>query len=129
MPTSEDTVRNRMHYLKMNGREVYKHAVANMTQSARDVLAKCDLQKEDIDWLIPHQANIRIIQAVSRRLGIPMERFVVNIEKYGNTSGASIGLALNEAVKDGRIKKGDTILCVAFGGGFTWGATIINWTT
>lgn len=128
MPTSEETLSNRLHYLKMNGREVYKHAVANMTQAAKDVLEKCGMKKDDVDWLIPHQANMRIIQAVSRRLGVPIERFVVNIEKYGNTSGASIGLALHEAVQDGRIKTGDRILCVAFGGGFTWGATLMEWT-
>jgi len=128
LPTSAQTVKDRMHFLKMNGREVYKYAVGNMTQSALDLLAKCAIDKEEIDWLIPHQANMRIIQAVSRRLDIPLEKFIVNIEKYGNTSGASIGLALDEAVADGRVKRGDKILCVAFGGGFTWGATLMVWT-
>jgi 3-oxoacyl-[acyl-carrier-protein] synthase III len=128
LPTSAQTVADRMHFLKMNGREVYKYAVGNMTQSALDLLAKCAIDKQEIDWLIPHQANMRIIQAVSRRLDIPLEKFIVNIEKYGNTSGASIGLALDEAVADGRIKRGDKILCVAFGGGFTWGATLMVWT-
>jgi len=128
LPTSEQTVCDRLHYLKMNGREVYKHAVSNMTQSAIDLLEKTGVSKNEIDWLIPHQANMRIIQAVSRRLKIPMDKFIVNIEKYGNTSGASIGLALDEAVVDGRIKRGDKILCVAFGGGFTWGSTLMVWT-
>lgn len=127
-PTSEQTVRDRLHYLKMIGREVYKHAVSNMTKSAIDLLEQTGVSKDEIDWLIPHQANMRIIQAVSRRLDIPMDRFIVNIEKYGNTSGASIGLALDEAVADGRIKRGDKVLCVAFGGGFTWGSTLMVWT-
>ncbi len=128
LPTSQATVHDRMHYLKMNGREVYKYAVSKMVHSVKDVLRKCELGIYDIDWFIPHQANMRIIQGVGKRLGVPADKFVVNIEKYGNTSGASIGLALDEAVSDGRITRGDKVLCVAFGGGFTWGATLMVWT-
>lgn len=128
LPTSEGTVQDRLHYLKMSGREVYKYAVSKMVHSVKDVLHKCGMEPKDIDWYIPHQANMRIIQGVGKRLGVPTEKFVVNVEKYGNTSGASIGLALDEAVRDGRIKRGDKVLCVAFGGGFTWGATLMVWT-
>lgn len=127
MPTSEKTIKERLHYLKMNGRETYRHAVTEMTEAAQAVLSRCGMTVDDVDWLIPHQANMRIIQAVAQRLGVPLERFVINIEEYGNTSGATIGLALDEAVKDGRIKQHDNVLLVAFGGGFTWGALVMEW--
>jgi len=128
LPASEETVRQRLHYLKMNGREVFKHAVGNMGRAAHTVLKKAGLTMDEVDWIIPHQANMRIIQAVSQRLKAPMDRFVVNIEYYGNTSGASVGLALDEAVKDGRIQRGQKVLLIAFGGGFTWGALLLEWT-
>jgi len=127
MPTTEETVRQRLHYLKMNGREVFKHAVTTMSRAAKEALHRVGLTAADIRWIIPHQANMRIIQAISERLDVPLDRFIVNVQKYGNTSGASVGLALDEAVRDGRIRPGDRLLFVVFGGGFTWGVTILEW--
>ena len=127
MPASPETVEQGQHFLKMNGRETFKHAVTQMTQSAFAVLEECGLTTEDVDWYIPHQANMRIILAVGQRLKVPVDKFIVNLEKYGNTSSATIGLALDEAVQDGRIKKGDKILMVAFGGGLTWGSLLLEW--
>lgn len=127
MPTTERTVRDRQHFLTMNGREVYKHAVTNMTRAARTALARAGLGIGDVRWVIPHQANLRIISAIAERLEAPLDRFVVNVEKYGNTSGASVGIALDEAARDGRLQKGDLVLLLVFGGGFTWGAMILEW--
>lgn len=129
MPTTEQTVKDHMHFLKMEGRDVYKAAVTKMTAAAKKALEQAQVSSDDVQWVIPHQANLRIIQAVSHRLHIPMERFIVNVAKYGNTSGASVGIALDEAVRDERIKKGDKVLLVVFGGGFTWGATLLEWGT
>jgi len=126
-PTSEETVKNRLHFLKMNGREVYKHAVKNMTRAARTALTRSGLEAREIRWVIPHQANRRIITAIADRMDVPMDRFVVNVEKYGNTSGASVGIALDEAARDQRLQKGDLVLLLVFGGGFTWGAMILEW--
>ncbi len=126
-PATEQTVKDRMHYLKMSGRDVFKHAVNNMTQASREALKQCGLTIDDVDWIIPHQANVRIISAISDRLGAPLEKYIVNIEKYGNTSAASVIVALDEAARQGRFKKHDIILLTAFGGGFTWGATVLEW--
>lgn len=127
LPASERTVRERLHTIKMNGREVFKHAVTKMTRAARSALSRAGLAARDIRWVVPHQANIRIIQAISERMNIPMDRFVVNVEKYGNTSCASVGIALDEAARDGRIRPGDRVLLLVFGAGFTWGAMIVEW--
>ncbi len=113
-------------YLEMNGNEVFKVAVRAMVSSSRKVCEKAGVSKDDIALFIPHQANIRIIDAVRKRLGLPEEKVFVNIEKYGNTSSASVPLALDEAVKAGKAKKGDLVLMVAFGGGLTWGASIVR---
>ena len=126
-PTSEKTLQDRMHFLKMSGREVFKHAVTKMCEAAKDGIHRAGVTIDDIDWIIPHQANLRIIDAIHNRLDVPREKVVINLHKYGNTSSASVVLALDEAVKDGRIKKGDNILMVAFGGGFTWGAAVVEW--
>lgn len=126
-PATAETVAAREHFLRMSGKEVFKHAVTNMVRSAQTALARAGLTVADVDWIIPHQANLRIIAAIGDRLGVPPEKFVVNVQTYGNTSGASIGLALDEAVRDGRIRKGHIVLFVAFGGGFTWGAMAVEW--
>lgn len=126
-PATAETVAAREHFLRMRGKEVFKHAVTNMVRSAQTALARAGLGVSDIDWIIPHQANQRIIAAIGERLGVPAEKCIVNVQTYGNTSGASIGLALDEAVRDGRIRKGDIVLFVAFGGGFTWGAMVLEW--
>ena len=111
----------------MNGKEVFKLAVTVMGDSAQKLLERNNLTKDDVAVVIPHQANNRIIEAISDRVKIPMEKFFVNLERYGNTSAASIPIALSEAVAAGRLKKGDWLLLVAFGGGLTWGATLIRW--
>lgn len=113
--------------IRMNGREVFKQAVLSMTGAVREVLEKSGMKIEDIDWVIPHQANMRIIQAVNDKLQIPMEKCCLNLEKVGNISAASVPVALDEAVRSGRIKKGQKILIVVAGGGFTWGAAIVEW--
>jgi 3-oxoacyl-[acyl-carrier-protein] synthase III len=124
-PASHDTVDQRLHFLKMEGREVFKHAVRTMTDAAKKAVKLARLEFEDVDWLIPHQANIRIIEAIAERVHIPRERIVVNLQEYGNTSSATIPLALDEARRDGRIQPGHKCLLVAFGGGFTWASSLI----
>ncbi|MBU0744493.1 MAG: ketoacyl-ACP synthase III [Gammaproteobacteria bacterium] len=125
-PASKQTVKDKMHYLKMSGNEVFKLAVQSMLEATFEVLEKAKLKPEDIACFIPHQANIRIIQAIQKRLKVPDEKVYINVDKYGNTSAATVIIALDEIVKQGLVKKGDKVLLVAFGGGFTWGATIIQ---
>jgi 3-oxoacyl-[acyl-carrier-protein] synthase-3 len=127
MPATEETVRQRLHFLKMEGNEVFKIAVRIMVESANKAIAKAGLNCGDIDLLIPHQANIRILLAVAKRLGLPEEKIFMNIEKYGNMSAASTAVALVEASRQNKIKKGDNIMLVAFGGGLTYGAALIQW--
>ena len=122
-----DNVNDTNRFVKMNGNEIYKLAVRAMCDAANVSLQKAGITAEDIAWLIPHQANIRIIQGVAKRLKIPEEKIYLNIEKYGNTSAASVPIALDEANRKGLLKKGDYILMVAFGGGLTWGASLIRW--
>jgi len=114
-------------YVQMAGREVFRHAVARMGEVVEEALAANGLSRSDIDWLVPHQANIRIIAATARKLGMPMERVVQTVAGHGNTSAASVPLALDVAVRDGRIKRGERLLLEAFGGGFTWGAALLEW--
>jgi len=114
-------------FLRMEGKEVFKHAVVNMAAVVGEVLAKAGLETKDIDWLVPHQANKRIIDSTGRKLGLPPERVVVTVDRHANTSAASIPLALDAAVKDGRIKKGDLLLLEGIGGGLAWGASLVRW--
>lgn len=114
-------------HLRMNGREVFKHAVNNLTQAVNEALSATGLSAGNIDWIVPHQANKRIIDATAKKLGIPMEKVVQTVGQHGNTSAASIPLALDTAVRDGRIKTGDLVLLEAMGGGFTWGSALIRW--
>ena len=114
-------------FLRMQGREVFRHAVVKMSEAIDAALEKNGLQPGDVDWLVPHQANIRIIEAMARRLDLPRERVVVTVDRHANTSAASIPLALAEAKDDGRIKQGDVVLLEAMGGGFTWGSAILRW--
>jgi 3-oxoacyl-[acyl-carrier-protein] synthase-3 len=123
--TPEMLARNEQ-YLKMEGREVYKHAVTQMTKSVLEALAVNGLSADDIKLFVPHQANARIINAISSRLGVE-DRTFLNVEKYANTSAAALPIAIHEAVKSGQVHKGDLMLLVAFGGGFTWGASIVEW--
>lgn len=126
-PASTTTVEGRLHYLRMDGRETFKNAVPAMCHAAREVLRRCELTIEQIDCIIPHQANRRIIDAVAERLKARPEQVFINLDKYGNTSAASVAIALDEAVACGRIKRGSIVLMVAFGAGFTWGAAMIEW--
>jgi len=125
-PASQESVAARLHYMKMSGNEVFKHAVRCMCEAGKRALARAGLTEKDVDWVIPHQANMRIIQAIASRFGGSMDKFIVNLDRVGNISGASIPVALDEAVRDGRIKPGQTVLFVAFGGGFTWGAMVVK---
>lgn len=127
LPASRETVEKRMHYLKMQGNDVFKIAVNTMTKAAEIVLNQAGLTFADVDLIIPHQANARIIMAVAKKIGIPEEKVYLNIERCGNMSSASTVTALCEAVQEGRVKKGDIILLDAFGAGLVWGACIIEW--
>lgn len=127
MPASHETIDQKLHYLKMEGTELFKVAVRRMKESIKMGLKKAGLSYDDIDVIIPHQANIRILKAVSRAIKVPVEKFFINIQKYGNMSGASTAVALAEAVEEGFIKKGDLVVLVAFGGGLVWGGNIIKW--
>lgn len=127
LPASRATVENKLHYLQMNGREVFKFAVRVMVEAAEEVLSAGGLCKNDLDFFIPHQANIRIIDAAAKRLKLPSEKILINVDRYGNTSTASIPLALEEALRDGRIKQGDHVVMAGFGAGLTWAATLLKW--
>jgi 3-oxoacyl-[acyl-carrier-protein] synthase-3 len=117
----------RTHLVKMAGREVFKSAVRSMAEAADQALMRAGLTGSDIDLLIPHQANMRIIEATARYAGVPMEKVFVNVDRYGNMSSATVPIALDEAAEQGRIKKGDNILMVAFGAGFTWASSVVRW--
>lgn len=116
----------RLGTIQMDGHAVFKVAVSTMSKSAKQALDSCSMTVSDVDWIIPHQANLRIIQAVAKRLGAPMEKMIVTVQDHGNTSAASVPLALSVAVDDGRIQSGQTVLLVAFGGGFTWGSVLLQ---
>jgi 3-oxoacyl-[acyl-carrier-protein] synthase-3 len=126
-PASEATVAARDHYLKMQGREVFRRAVRVVVDSATASLERAGMRAADVAWFVPHQANLRIIEAASQRLGIPPERTLVNVERYGNTSSASIPLALFEAVDEGRVQNGDVVLLTGFGAGMTWASALLRW--
>lgn len=127
MPANLETVEKKLHSIKMDGKEVFKFAVRVMEKSSLDVLEKANLSLEDIDFLVPHQANIRIIDAAQKRLKLDNEKVCVNLNRYGNMSTASIPVSLDEVVKEGRINKGDNVILVAFGAGLTWGSIAIKW--
>ncbi len=126
-PASQNGVPSDAHYIKMDGRKTFELAGPMMAESAQIAIREAGLQLEDIDLLIPHQANVRIIEYVAKRLKLDPRKVFVNIERYGNTSAASIPIALCEAVEEGRVHRGDKLLFVAFGGGFTWGAVVVEW--
>ncbi len=127
-PASKDTIDAREHFLRMNGKEIFKVAVRDMGKVALDVLEKAGVSPEEVACFIPHQANVRIIESMAQRMQVPMDKFLINIDRYGNTSAASIPIALYEARQSGRIKPGDHVLLAAFGAGLTWGASLIKWT-
>jgi 3-oxoacyl-[acyl-carrier-protein] synthase-3 len=127
LPTIAETISQRLHYIQMDGNEVFKFAIKVMGETVNKALENANLTAKDVSCLVPHQANMRIIQSAAKRLGLPMEKVIVNVDRYGNTSAASIPIALDEGIKSGRIKNGDVLALVGFGGGLTWGATIIKW--
>jgi 3-oxoacyl-[acyl-carrier-protein] synthase-3 len=127
MPATIETVQARKHYMTMAGQEVFRRAVRAVVDSAVATLERAGVTAAEVDWFVPHQANIRIIETAAKKLGLPMERTVVNIERYGNTSSASIPLALFEAVDDGRVKEGDLVLLSGFGAGMTWASALLRW--
>ncbi len=123
----QELFQDKENHLVMNGREVFKFAVRQMPQSCINVIEKAGLQKEDVDYLVPHQANIRIMEAARNRLDIPEERMAKTIQNYGNNSSASIPIALSESIKNGKVSDGDVVILVGFGGGLTWGAVALRW--
>ena len=127
MPASYDSLRGNLHTITMNGREVFRFATRVMADACREVISEAGMTMDDIDFIVPHQANVRIIEAAARNLDLPLDMFIMNMDKYGNTSAASIPLALCEAVSDNRIKPYNNLIFVAFGGGLTWGATLVTW--
>lgn len=127
VPISHDLVDSRLHYVKMKGNEVFRVAVSALENTAMEALEHNGMTGKDVDLLIPHQANIRILNATAKKLGLPPERVVITVDRHGNTSSASIPLALHDAVKNDRIREGSVILLDAFGGGFTWGSVLIRW--
>ena len=127
LPASAETVAARGHYMKMQGQEVFRRAVRAFVDSSVATLERAGVTADDVAWFVPHQANLRIIDAAAKRLGFPPERTITNIEHYGNTSSASIPLALFEAVEDGRVRDGDLVLCAGVGAGLTFGSALIEW--
>ncbi len=127
IPATHDSIDKRLHYMKMEGNKVFKVAVQSMQEAALEGIRKAGVKAEELSLLIAHQANLRIINAVAKRLKLPPEKIFINLDRYGNTSAASIPLALDEAVKKKRIKRGDLVILVAFGGGFTWASCVIRW--
>ena len=126
-PFSEQVLTDRSHFMKMAGREVFKSAVRAMAQACDEAIQRAGITADDIDLMVPHQANIRIIEATAKHTGMPMDKVMVNIDRYGNTSAASIPLALDQAISEGRLQKGMTVLLVTFGAGFTWGSSVVRW--
>lgn len=124
-PPTTETIANRMHYVKQEGKQVFKFAVTNMADVSAEIMEKNNLTSDDVDWLVPHQANLRIIDATANRMGLSKEKVMINIEKYGNTTAATLPLCLWDY--ENQLKKGDNIVLSAFGGGFTWGAVYLKW--
>lgn len=127
LPASAQTILDAGHFIKMNGKEVYKFAVNALPRSVRRAVARAGLELADVDLFIPHQANVRIIQSAAETLGVPMEKVFTNVDRYGNTSAASIPIALCEAIEEGRVREGSKLVLAGFGGGLTWGAAVIEW--
>jgi len=125
MPASIETVENRLHYVKQEGQAVFKFAVTNMADVSAEIMERNNLNSDDVSWLVPHQANLRIIDATANRMGLTKEKVMINIERYGNTTAGTLPLCLWDYEK--QLKKGDVIILSAFGGGFTWGAIYLKW--
>jgi 3-oxoacyl-[acyl-carrier-protein] synthase-3 len=126
-PLTPENVGSKVNTMKMSGREVYRHAVTTMMSASLEAIRRAGLTPDDIECFIPHQANLRIIETIASKLHVPMERFFVNLESYGNTSAAAVAIALDEAQRSGRVQSGDHILMVVFGGGLTWASAVVRW--
>ncbi len=126
-PPTPETLEQRLQYIKMNGRAVYKHAIGKIVMLVNESLARCGLSRDDVNLIIPHQMNARIIESAAKHLDIPLDKVFVNIDKYGNTSAATIPIAIDEAHRQNRVKKGDLVVLVAFGGGMTWASALLRW--
>jgi len=126
-PLTPEGIAAKRNFVRMNGREVYKHAVRNMAASARAALEANGLKPDDVAWVVGHQANLRILEGVSERVGIPMERFFLNVDRYGNTSAASVPTALDEAIEQNKLREGDILLFTALGGGLAWASAALRW--
>ncbi len=126
-PTSQHTLESRDHYMKIQGRAVYKFAVEKMVELVQDAVKQCSLTLDDVKLIVPHQVNRRILEAAAERLGIPISRVYVNIDRYGNTSAASVPIALDEAAREGRLQPEDVVVLAAFGGGLTWASAVVRW--
>lgn len=127
MPATEKTVEGRMHYIRMEGNEVFKFAVRTMAETSKKIIEKAEMDISDIDFLVPHQANIRIIESSRKKLKLDKDKVMINLDKYGNMSSASIPVALDEALKEGKINDNDNVILVGFGGGLTWGSCLLKW--
>jgi len=127
IPASHEMIDQRLQYVRMQGNETFKHAVRTLVDSSRKIMAQQGITSDEIDWFIPHQANIRIMDAVAEKLGIPTEKVIITVHKYGNTSAATIPVAFDEAVRSGKIRKGDLVLVSSFGAGLTWGAALFRY--
>jgi 3-oxoacyl-[acyl-carrier-protein] synthase-3 len=126
-PASQHVLDNNLHYIRMNGQEIFKHAVRNMVSICEEILEHQHLKQEQIQWLVPHQANIRIIEAVGKKLGFPAKKVALNVHKYGNTSSATVPTCFDEYVEAGKIKHGDLVLMTTFGGGLSWAGALVRW--
>lgn len=124
-PPTHQTIEDRLHFVKQEGKQVFKFAVTNMAEVSAEIMEKNNLSSDDVDWLVPHQANLRIIDATANRMGLPKEKVMINIQKYGNTTAGTLPLCLWDY--ESQLKKGDTLILSAFGGGFTWGAIYLKW--
>jgi 3-oxoacyl-[acyl-carrier-protein] synthase-3 len=125
MPASIETVENRLHYVKQEGQAVFKFAVTNMADVSAEIMERNQLTSDDVSWLVPHQANLRIIDATANRMGLTKEKVMINIQRYGNTTAGTLPLCLWDY--ESQLKKGDVLILSAFGGGFTWGAIYLKW--
>jgi 3-oxoacyl-[acyl-carrier-protein] synthase-3 len=126
-PISDSVVANRSHFIKMAGREVFKSAVLSMADACDQALERAGITADEVDLMVPHQANLRIIEATAKHAEMPLAKVMINVDRYGNTSSASIPLALDQGIAEGRIKPGMTLLLVSFGGGFTWASSVVRW--
>jgi 3-oxoacyl-[acyl-carrier-protein] synthase-3 len=127
MPASHESVDKNLHTIYMEGNKIFKHAIKSMHASSDALLKRNKMETADVDWIVPHQANLRIIEGLANRMKVPMNKVIVNIEKYGNTSSATIPIAMDEAVRSKKIRRGDVVLLTSFGAGLTWGSVLARY--